>query len=134
MRADQLGVQDRVIFLGHRKDIREILAVQRCLAQLDREARSLRAGDRGIPRFGHPVVAYDHGGAAEQLEIMLPSGRVPVGDLERATQTVADFLRTPNHRDRAPLHPGPDATVHLGGVRGASFSDVRKGTPGITLT
>ena len=45
--------------------------------------------------LGTPVVAYDHGGAAEQLEIMLPSGRVPVGDLERATQTVADFLRTP---------------------------------------
>ena len=45
--------------------------------------------------LGTPVVAYDHGGAAEQLEVMLPSGRVPVGDIQKATETVESFLRTP---------------------------------------
>ena len=79
--------------------------------------------------LGTPVVAYDHGGAAEQLEIMLPSGRIPVGDLERPPRPWQFPSHPPNHRHRAPLHPGPDATVHLGGVRRASFSDVREGTP-----
>ena len=116
MRAAALGVQDRVIFLGHRKDIREILAVSDVSLSLTEKPEAFGRVIVESLSLGTPVVAYDHGGAAEQLEIMLPSGRVPVGDLERATQTVADFLRTPNHRHRAPLHSRPNAAVHLGGL------------------
>lgn len=95
MRAAALGVQDRVIFLGHRKDIREILAVSDVSLSLTEKPEAFGRVIVESLSLGTPVVAYDHGGAAEQLEIMLPSGRVPVGDLERATKTVADFLRTP---------------------------------------
>ena len=95
MRAAALGVQDRVIFLGHRKDIREILAVSDVSLSLTEKPEAFGRVIVESLSLGTPVVAYDHGGAAEQLDIMLPSGRVPVGDLERATQTVADFLRTP---------------------------------------
>ena len=95
MRAATLGVQDRVIFLGHRKDIREILAVSDVSLSLTEKPEAFGRVIVESLSLGTPVVAYDHGGAAEQLEIMLPAGRVPVGDLERATQTVADFLRSP---------------------------------------
>lgn len=94
-RAATLGVQDRVVFLGHRKDIREILAVSDVSLSLTEKPEAFGRVIVESLSLGTPVVAYDHGGAAEQLEIMLPSGRVPVGDLERATQTVADFLRSP---------------------------------------
>lgn len=93
-RAAALGIQDRVIFLGHRKDIREILAVSDVSLSLTEKPEAFGRVIVESLSLGTPVVAYDHGGAAEQLEIMLPSGRVPVGDLERATQTVADFLCT----------------------------------------
>ena len=94
-RAATLGVQDRVIFLGHRKDIREILAVSDVSLSLTEKPEAFGRVIVESLSLGTPVVAYDHGGAAEQLEIMLPSGRVPVGDLQRATQTVASFLSTP---------------------------------------
>ena len=95
MKAAALGIQDRVIFMGHRKDIREILAVSAVSLSLTEKPEAFGRVIVESLSLGTPVVAYDHGGAAEQLEIMLPSGRVPVGDLERATKTVADFLRTP---------------------------------------
>ena len=94
-----------MIFLGHRKDIREILAVSDVSLSLTEKPEAFGRVIVESLSLGTPVVAYDHGGAAEQLEIMLPSGRVPVGDLERATQTVADFLRTPQ--------PSPPSTLSL---------------------
>ena len=94
-RAESLGVQDRVIFLGHRNDIREILSVSDISLSLTEKPEAFGRVIVESLSLGTPVVAYDHGGAAEQLEVMLPSGRVPVGDLQGATQTVADFLRTP---------------------------------------
>ena len=94
MRAATLGVQDRVIFLGHRKDIREILAVSDVSLSLTEKPEAFGRVIVESLSLGTPVVAYDHGGAAEQLEIMLPSGRIPVGDLQGAAQTVANFLRT----------------------------------------
>ena len=95
MRASSLGVEDRVIFLGHRKDIREILAISDASLSLTEKPEAFGRVIVESLSLGTPVVAYDHGGAAEQLEVMLPSGRVPVGDIQKATETVESFLRTP---------------------------------------
>ena len=93
--VDQLGIAEHTFFLGHRSDLKEILSVSDVSLNFTLQPEAFGRTVIESLALGTPVVAYDHGGAAEQLEIMLPSGRVPVGDLERATQTVADFLRTP---------------------------------------
>lgn len=95
MRAESLGVQDRVIFLGHRNDIREILSASDISLSLTEKPEAFGRVIVESLSLGTPVVAYNHGGAAEQLEVMLPSGRVPVGDLKRAAEAVASFLETP---------------------------------------
>ena len=92
--VDQLGIAEHTFFLGHRSDLKEILSISDVSLNFTLQPEA----------FGRTVIESLALGtpwwpttteAAEQLEIMLPSGRVPVGDLERATQTVADFLRTP---------------------------------------
>ena len=93
--VDQLGIAEHTFYLGHRSDLKEILSVSDVSLNFTLQPEAFGRTVIESLALGTPVVAYDHGGAAEQLKIMLPSGRIPVGDLERATQTVVDFLRTP---------------------------------------
>ena len=132
---DQLGIAEHTSFLGHRSDLKEILSISDVSLNFTLQPEAFGRTVIESLALGTRVVAYDHGGAAEQLEIILPSGRVPVGDLERATQTVADFLRTPP--TIATEHPFTLDQMQrstLAVYEEPSFSDVREGTPGITLT
>ena len=96
---------------------------------------SLRPGDRGIPQFGHP-----RGGLRPRRRRRTVGNHVAIRTGPRGGSRAGHPDRgrfpshSPNHRHRAPLHPGPNAAVHLGGVRRASFSDVPEGTSESTLT
>ena len=46
--------------------------------------------------LGIPVVGYDHGGVAEQLQSLYPDGRVPVNNIETASQRVKQILQQKN--------------------------------------
>jgi hypothetical protein len=45
--------------------------------------------------MGVPVIAYEHGGVAEQLAVILPAGLIPVGDIQAAASRAEEFLRAP---------------------------------------
>ena len=66
--------------------------------------------------LGKPVVGYNHGGVAEQLRVIFPAGRVPVGNVEAAVAATLDIL----DQRKAPSSIGPftlqrmlDATVEV---------------------
>lgn len=78
--AVALGVAEEITFLGHRKDVREIMAVSDLVLSLSRDPEAFGRVSLEAMSLGRPVVAYDHGGVAEQLSVLFPEGLVKVGD------------------------------------------------------
>lgn len=105
--AARLGVEDRIVFTGHRDDLREILSQSRVVLSLSRQPESFGRTTLEALALGRPVVGYDHGGVGEQLQIFFPGGRVPVGDRAALQRTVEEILSAPS----APAPVGPPYTL-----------------------
>jgi glycosyltransferase involved in cell wall biosynthesis len=45
--------------------------------------------------MGIPVIGYNHGGVAEQLDAMLPEGLINVGDIDAAVEKVIIWQQSP---------------------------------------
>jgi glycosyltransferase involved in cell wall biosynthesis len=96
--VDRLGLKDDVSFLGHRDDIREIMAVSHIVYCLSVQPESFGRTTLEAFAIGKPVVGYDHGGVGEQLKALFPQGAVPlrdVGGLVRATASILKTKATP---------------------------------------
>ena len=79
-RAIELGVGDGVSFLGHRNDLREILAVSDVVLSLSQQPESFGRTVLETLALGRMFVGYDHGGVGEQLRKLFPQGGVKLGD------------------------------------------------------
>lgn len=88
-----LGVTGHVSFLGHRTDLREIMAVSEIVYSLSHQPEAFGRVSLEALALGKPVIAYDHGGVAEQLRVMFPQGLVKVGDLECAIDLTREILK-----------------------------------------
>lgn len=78
--AGELGVADRVTFLGIRDDLAEIYAGVDVVLSLSGGAESFSLTTAEALAVGVPVVGYDHGGAGELLRRVFPEGLVGPGD------------------------------------------------------
>lgn len=91
--ASECGVGNDISFLGHRGDLREIMAVSDVVFSLSTQPEAFGRVSLEALALGRPVVAYDHGGVGEQLRAIYPAGRVPVGDLSCAVDLTKDILK-----------------------------------------
>jgi glycosyltransferase involved in cell wall biosynthesis len=87
-----LGVSDYVSFLGHRADLREIMAVSAMVYSLSTAPEAFGRVSLEALALGKPVVAYDHGGVGEQLRVLFPQGLVKPGDLQSAIDLTQKIL------------------------------------------
>lgn len=78
--AQRLGVADRVTWVGHRDDLRDILAASSVVVGLSTKPEAFGRTSLEALALGKPVVAFDHGGAAEVLRSMFPNGLVALGN------------------------------------------------------
>ncbi|MFM7870031.1 MAG: glycosyltransferase, partial [Planctomycetaceae bacterium] len=78
--AGELGVADRVTFLGIRDDLAEIYGGVDVVLSLSGGAESFSLTTAEALAVGVPVVGYDHGGAGELLRRVFPEGLVGPGD------------------------------------------------------
>ncbi|MCS7090955.1 MAG: glycosyltransferase family 4 protein [Verrucomicrobiota bacterium] len=106
-RLRQWKLQDRVVFLGYRPDVREILAISDVVFSLSRTPESFGRTSLEALALGRPVVGYDHGGVGEQLRALLPAGAVPPGDIQAAVAVTKKFLQAPPN----PAVIGPPFTL-----------------------
>lgn len=90
--AAVMDLGELLSFTGHRGDIREIMAVSDVVLSLSREPEAFGRTTLEALSLGVPVVGYDHGGVAEVLAEVFPTGRVPPGDIEAAAGRVAELL------------------------------------------
>jgi glycosyltransferase involved in cell wall biosynthesis len=92
-----LGITDRVSFLGHRNDLREIMAISSIIYSLSLAPEAFGRVSLEALALGKPVIAYEHGGVAEQLKAIFPKGLAKVGDLEAIIGLTREILAT-SHR------------------------------------
>lgn len=96
-----LGISDDITFLGHRSDIREVMAVSDIVMALSQQPESFGRTVLEAMALGKPVVGYDCGGVGELLGELFPAGRVPLGDRARLLEATRAVIR--DHPHPAPV-------------------------------
>jgi glycosyltransferase involved in cell wall biosynthesis len=87
-----LGLTEDITFLGHRTDIREIMAVSDVVCALSQQPESFGRTALEAMALGKPVVGYDCGGVGELLTALFPAGRVPLGDSRALLETTLSVI------------------------------------------
>lgn len=74
--AKQLGVDERLSFLGHRTDVRELMAISDAVYNLSTHPEPFGRTMIEALSLGRPVIAWNYGGAAESVASLFPDGLV----------------------------------------------------------
>ncbi len=91
-KAEKLGVDHMISFVGHRDDVREIMAISSVVYSLSLEPEAFGRTTIEALSLGVPVIGYAHGGVAEQLSTILPEGNVDVGNVTEAAMLTLKWL------------------------------------------
>jgi glycosyltransferase involved in cell wall biosynthesis len=91
-RIQATGLSDRVLFTGHRADMREIYAASTLVLSLSVKPESFGRAVLEALSLGRPVIGYEQGGVGEILRRIYPAGLTPVGNLEALTKRALNLL------------------------------------------
>ncbi len=94
-KSRKLGLEKEITFLGHRNDIKEIMAVSDIVLSLAKEPEAFGRTALEALCLGTPVIAYDHGGAAEVLAKMYPQGCVEPNNISAICDKITSFYKEP---------------------------------------
>ncbi|MBM3319451.1 MAG: N-acetyl-alpha-D-glucosaminyl L-malate synthase BshA [Candidatus Eisenbacteria bacterium] len=95
--AEELGVQDRIHFLGNRIAVHRILPFADLLL-LPSTVESFGLVALEAMASGVPVVGYDGGGLPEVVRNGVDGALAPLGDLERMIEMTRELLQNPARR------------------------------------
>ncbi len=87
----ELNLEQDITFTGHRSDIQNIMAVSDIVFSLAKKPEAFGRTTIEALSMGIPVIGYNHGGVAEQLNIMLPAGLVDVNDINSVVKKVLSW-------------------------------------------
>jgi len=91
----QTGLKQDITLVGHRSDIREVLAISDVVLSLSTDPEAFGRASLEALSLGKPVAGYDHGGVKEQLDAMLPCGKVPVGNTNQMCKLLDSWYKNP---------------------------------------
>jgi len=74
------GLEAHITLLGHRSDLREIMSASDVVVSCSTDPEAFGRVTLEALALGRPVAAYAHGGVDEQLEALLPAGKINLGD------------------------------------------------------
>jgi glycosyltransferase involved in cell wall biosynthesis len=94
--ANDLGITNDIIFLGHRSDLRELMAVSDIVMALSQQPESFGLTVLEALALGRPVVGYDCGGVGELLHTLFPTGKVPPVAFTELLATTSKILESPS--------------------------------------
>jgi len=94
-RVAELGLNNEVTFTGHRSDIQNILSVSDLVFSLAKQPEAFGRTTIEALSMGIPVIGYNHGGVAEQLNTLLPEGLVEVNDVNSVINKVVAWQQSP---------------------------------------
>lgn len=114
--ANELGIASDIIFLGHRSDLRELMAVSDIVMALSQQPESFGLTVLEALSLGRPVVGYDCGGVGELLNALFPTGKVPPGTFAELLATTTQILKifsSPSSNNRFTLEKSLVATADI---------------------
>ena len=88
-----LGLENRVTFLGPRSDMREIMSQCAAIYNLSTHPEPFGRTMIEALSLGRPVIAWNYGGAAESVGELFPHGLVAVGNEQALAETTLQLLR-----------------------------------------
>ena len=88
----QLGLKNKITFTGVRHDLKEIMSISEITYSLSTEPEAFGRTSLESLMLGVPVIAYSHGGVKEQMEEMLPNGKIELGNIEEIVKKTSAFL------------------------------------------
>ena len=91
----QLGIQNRVIFLEHRDDLKDIFSISSSVFSLSTKPESFGRVVLEALSLGTPVIGYDIGGVGEILCNLFPEGKVPTSDYLSAIDRIKWWEKKP---------------------------------------
>lgn len=94
--ARELGITEDLVFLGHRSDLRELMAVSDIVMALSQQPESFGLTVLEALALGRPVVGYDCGGVGELLNALFPAGKVPPVAFAELLATTSQVLESPS--------------------------------------
>ncbi|MGL6160380.1 glycosyltransferase family 4 protein [Microbulbifer sp.] len=97
--ALELGLSDKVLFLGQRRDMRELYASSQITYNLSEHPEPFGRTVAEALAMNCPVVSYNDGGPSEVLHSCFPQGLVERGDLDALVQTSLQILDRPQSID-----------------------------------
>ncbi|RQW84831.1 MAG: glycosyltransferase [Methylococcus sp.] len=103
--ARSRGLDDAIVFAGHRADMREIYSVSTLVLSLSSKPESFGRTVLEALSLGTPVVGYNHGGVGEILGKIYPAGMTPLGDLDQLTARVKELMHAAPPLPGAPVFP-----------------------------
>ena len=89
------GLDRHITFLGHCDDMREVMSISNIVLSLARTPEAFGRTALEALALGVPVIAYDHGGAAEVLGAIFPEGRARPLDTDHTAALIQSFHNTP---------------------------------------
>lgn len=89
----RLGIESDLTFLGHRDDIRDVMAASDIILALSQQPESFGRTVLEALALGKRVIGYDCGGVGELLGTLFPAGRVPLGDRARLLEATHAIIR-----------------------------------------
>lgn len=96
-RIEILGLNQDITLLGHRTDLKEVMAVSNLVLSLSQQPEAFGRTTPEALSLGVPVVGYNHGGVGEVLRTLFPPGLVQLqpGNLNELVSTVMHCLSQP---------------------------------------
>jgi glycosyltransferase involved in cell wall biosynthesis len=91
--AESLGITNDIIFLGHRSDLRELMALSDIVMALSQQPESFGLTVLEALSLGKPVVGYDCGGVGELLKALFPAGKVHPRNEHLLTKKTISILK-----------------------------------------
>lgn len=88
----EAGLENDITLTDHRSDLRDILAVSDTVVSCSTDPEAFGRVTLEALSLGKSVAAYAHGGVAEQLDQILPEGRIPVGGITSMVNLLADWI------------------------------------------
>ena len=100
------GLEKDISLVGHRSDLREIMAISDAVVSCSTDPEAFGRVTLEALTLGKPVAGYDHGGVREQLDALLPSGKIPIGNTTAMAERLATWQTHPEK-------PQPNKTFTL---------------------
>jgi len=92
---ENAGLNNDITLLGHRADIREIMSVSDAVISCSTDPEAFGRVTLEALSLGKPVAGYDHGGVREQLDALLPEGKIPIGDTHAMAKLLEQWHQSP---------------------------------------